>query len=78
MLDFEMEVGAFFLTIQVCYVFSGGDPVQISDWEIRNPDFPVQMKHTISPKSLLLTMYICNAELINIFILTKGENDCVM
>ncbi len=47
-LDFEVRVGEVLPTVRLVNPTSGGVPVEISDWKLRNSDFRVQMEHTIS------------------------------
>ncbi len=48
-LDFEVGVGEVLPTLQVGNPTAGGIPVEISDWELGNSDFRVQMERTIKP-----------------------------
>ncbi len=47
-LDFEVGVGEVLPTFWVGNLTLGGVPFEISDWELRNSDFRVQMELTIS------------------------------
>ena len=55
--DFEVAAGEVCLTFQVANLTSGVILVKISNWELVNSDFLLQMEHTINSERIFVVTH---------------------